>query len=257
MNGSYVYQKAAFLDTNALHFVSLYVRYAREEGLYPFIDVGENENDTICEARSHIQSLGGVKQSSTKRLRDSLGDGLSAVAWMKKNDVRLEYSPITKLELMTGRLRGRALEVAAGERIPDRMWSYFWADEEQIADRLDPTDLRETEERVEEISAILAKIGIVASVDTERARDVLDLAQQIAGIVYIQAIDCIIFASTLVARADYLITSDGYFRRTVNRIRSEPEEGRYKRLYERVRELTSDDKVVLPEAWQPKRLLGS
>ena len=231
----------AFLDTNALHFIHLYLTRAEEQKLYPFAP-GEG---AIAEAKEHLRGL------RDANLRKSLEQGLNIVACLSSPDVRVEYSSISELELMVGRARGRAIENAAKEGIPDRMWTRF--SEREISPRLTTKDLASIRTRVEGLGPALEKAGILATVsDPDRTRDVLDLAKGIAGLVYLSLADSVIYASTLVARADCLITRDDYFRKTVNGIRGgrAPYDEVKQELQVLIGQITlgPPDDVALPEA---------
>ena len=233
--------EVAFLDTNALHFIHLYLEHAKDRGLYPF---SPNE-DAVAEA---TESLGQVGE---RNLRNSLEKGLEVVASLSLADIRVEYSSVSELELIAGRARGRAIERAAKEGIPDRMWTRFF--EKEVSARLESVDLTDIRVRVEGLCAALEKAGILATVSDEgRARDVLDLAKDITGFVYLGFADSVVYASALVAGADYLITGDGYFRKTVNRIKDgeHPYDEIRRQLQACIAQITLDDaaNVALPEA---------
>lgn len=232
-----------FLDTNALHLIHLYLARAEGEGLYPFA-AGE---DTIAKAREH---LGNVQDSNLKK---RLNQGLDIVAGLAdpEVDVRVEYSPVSELELMAGRAKGRAIVNAAGEGIPDRMWTRIY--EEEISARLTTADLTDIKTSMERLGPAMERAGIPATVsDPDRTRDVLDMAKEIAGLVYLGIADSVIYASALVAGADCLITRDEYFRKTVNRIRNG--ENTYVEIKQKFRVLvgqimlTDPDNIALPEA---------
>ena len=233
-----------FLDTNALHFIHLYLARAEGEGLYPF---GAGEY-TIAKAREH---LGNVRDNN---LKEGLAQGLDIVAGLAgpEVDVRVEYSPVSELELMVGRAKGRAIVNAAKEGVPDRMWTRFH-DEWEISARLTTADLSDVRTTVEGLGSPLERAGIPATVsDPDRTRDVLDLAKEVAGLVYLGLADSVIYASALVAGADYLITTDKYFRKTVNRIRTgqEPHDEIRQKLRDLVGQIafTDPDNIALPEA---------
>ena len=235
----------AFLDTNALHFIHLYLTLAEEQSLYPFA----REETAIAEAKEHLG------REHDDELGERLKQGLCIVASLSDPNVRVEYSPVSELELMAGRARGRAMENAAREGIPDRMWTRFR--EQEISARLSTADLTDIRTRVEGLGPALERADIPATVSNPgRTRDVLDLAKGIAGLVYLEMADSVIYASALVAGADYLITRDEYFRKTVNRIRSgqEPYDQTRRRLWDLVGQITLDlpDDIALPEA---KRVL--
>lgn len=224
-----------FLDTNALHYVLLYLMYAEERSLYPFAP----EEDAFVEAEKHLDN---VQETSLNR---GLQQGLNIVSSLSGSDmdVLVEYSPISELELIVGRARGKTTLKLAEEGVPERMWSKI--SEKEINSRLDIEDLINVKAGVDEIGKKLEKAGIQAtSSDPERMRDVLELAKEIAGLVYLESADNVIYANAIVAGADYVITKDRYLKKTINRIRT----GQHP--YDKVRNrlLKDSDDVTLPEA---------
>lgn len=106
---------------------------------------------------------------------------------------------------------------------------------------------------MEELGPALERADILATVsDLDRTRDVFDLAKGISGLVYLEMADSVIHASALVAGADYLITRDEYFRKTVNRIRTgqEPYDEARRKLQALIGKITLDrpDDIDLPQA---------
>ena len=228
------YRKVAFLDTNALHFVDLYLRRAGERKLFP-LDGGE------AEAYSHLDG------STEGKLREALTKGLNAVAYLLRDEVRVEYSVIAELEMMAGRARGRALERAAAEGIPERMWTRFR--ENETSGRLLTQDLIQIRHRVEEIGPTLEAAGIDASVaDASRTRDALELAKDVAAAIYMSMADCVIYASALVAEADELLSADRYLRKAVNRLKDKSMQDTRLRLQQRVAAVRSGPLRPLPAA---------
>ena len=104
-------RQVVFLDTNALHYMHLYLTHACNESLYPFCP-NDGSGD---EARQHLRTV------ESRNLRDSLRKGLDAIVDLSTTDSQVEYSPVSELELIAGRARGRAIEKTAQEGIPDRM----------------------------------------------------------------------------------------------------------------------------------------
>lgn len=201
------FRKVVFLDTNVLHFIDLYLRRAREHDLFPV--AGEEEA-----AYRHLDGL------PKDKLRRSLTDGLNAVACLLREEARVEYSSIAELELMAGRARGRAVEKAAAEGIPDRMWTRF--DETEVGDRLLGSDLTAIRNRIEELGPELTAAGLDTAVaGAERTRDAIELAKDVAEAVYMGFADSVIYAGALVAEADELLSADNYLTKAINRIKSE------------------------------------
>ncbi len=224
MNNQQTLQKIAFLDTNILHYIGIYLEYAKERGLYP---------EGIKEEAIKI-----VNEQAGAELKRRLKQGLETVAFLAAQgvDVQVQYSPISELELLNGRAKGKAILNAAEEGIPDRMWWRFR--EEEIRQRVGPTDLEKVKEGVDELASMLERSGIaVKTNDRDHTRDVLELAKGINGLIYMETMDSIIYASALVARADYLFTADQYLRNTVNFICRPGGSASYEEIGEKLRQL--------------------
>ena len=233
-------RRVVFLDTNALHHVHLYLTHARSESLYPFCPNGGNAD----EAKARLRTV------TPKKLKESLDKGLKVIADLSTSDFQVEYSPVSELELIAGRARGRAIVAAAKEGIPDRMWMPFH--DEEISTRLNMDDLADVGAGVAALSASLDEAGVQATVSSPaRISDVFDLAKGIGSLVYIGFADSVIYASALVAEADYLITFDSYLGSTANRIKTgqPPYDEIRKRLRSAVAQilLADAEDVTLPE----------
>ena len=244
-------QTVVFLDTNALHYVHLYLMDAEERSLYPFAP-GE---DAFVEAKKHVANV------QDRSLRRGLRPGLDIVSSLSGSDmdVRVEYSPISELELIVGRTRGKTVLKLAKEGVPERIWSKIF--EEDINSRLDIEDFRNVKAGVDEIGKKLEKAGIQAtSSNPTRTQDVLELAKEIAGLVYLESADNVIYASAIVAGADYVITRDKDLRDTINRIKDG--QHRYDEIRNRLRPLIAritledPDDVTLPKALEKLPLQG-
>ena len=197
-------RKVAFLDTNILHFIHLYLTEAKKRDLFPM-------NGDITKAQQHLSEM------SDRRQRESLEKGLYVVDNLSMEDCSVQYSLASEIELMVGRARGKALVNAASEGIPDRMWNHFR--DQEIHERLNEKDLLDIRSDIGNMGEMLDEAGIDATAsDGGRTKDVLDLAKHIVGLVYMGVVDSVIYANALVARADHLISNDGYFLKTINRI---------------------------------------
>ena len=244
MNDRQILRKIAFLDTNTLHFIGLYLECAKEKNLYPF----GNSEGAIVKSREELTQI------SEKGLRDNLKKGLETIAYLKKDkSIEVEYAPVSELELLNGRIRGMAIVSAANEGIPDRMWTRFR--ENEIRERVSSSDLERLKEKIENTTLILEEAGVaVKSSDKERAGDVLDLAKGISSLVYMQTMDCIIYSSAIVAQADYLFTTDENLRKTINQIYGLDGNADYEAIRLKLQELVSPitlkdrEQVELPSA---------
>ena len=159
-----------FLDTNSVHYMDLFIRFAEKTGL-----VGETER---CALYDRISEL------ADKNYKDSLRSGCNIVHFALQQDALLEYSPVSKIELISGRVKGAIIENAAKEGVPDRMWSRIY--EKEIRDRSIEEDLKRIRTRIDDIGPVLERWGIVLVCASEgsRAMDVLELAAVIVGLVY-------------------------------------------------------------------------
>ena len=231
-------RKVAFLDTNVLHFMDLYLRRAKDHDLFPF---GSDETA----ARESLKTI------EYESLKLDLNKGLNVIEHLHRKNCRVEYSSASELELMAGRARGKAIEKAAAEGVPERMWWSRFTDSD-VGDRLVASDLTTIGETVEGLRRLIDDAGIDATVGkSDRSRDVLELAKDVMGIVYMSAMDSIIYAGALVAEADHVISYDRYLKETVNRLKTKESlrEARWKLESRTAAVLSREPKsITLPNA---------
>lgn len=231
MNEKQSFRRVVFLDTNTLHYIGVYLEYAKENRLFPM-----GTKDTAKEKEAAAEN---VNNFAEVVVRKSLKRGLETVYFLlRQENVQVQYAPVSELELLTGRTRGKAIMSAAKEGIPDRMWSHFREDE--IRERVSLTELADIKERVDGLTSMLEESGVaVKTGGRDRTSEVLELARGINGLVYMEPIDSIIYASSLVAQADYLFTADGYLKETVNYIYGLGSEPHYEEIRKKLQELIS------------------
>lgn len=188
------------LDTNVLHYLDLYTKSAKEHNWYPF-------------GKERI-----VFGSDTdKKLRDAYNWGEAVMRYIQTGSIQVQYSPVSELELLEGRLKGRALLRAADQGIPDRMWSKY--SESEIRERLVLDDFRDVHNGIRDLLEILEGLDIDAMVShEERMNEVWSIARGLAKIVFLTPADCLIYATALVVEAKYLVTADHYLWRTAKQI---------------------------------------
>ena len=232
-------RKVVFLDTNVLHFMDLYLRQAKESRLFPF-------GSDPAAARKHLDAT-----TDDASLKCSLNKGLNTIEHLRRTqNCRVEYSAVSELELSAGRARGKAIEKAAAEGIPDRMWTRLF--DREISDRLLAKDMIEIGDAIKRLGPLLNDADIEATVGrTDRTPDVLELAKVVATLVYMSPIDSVIYAGALVAGADKVISDDGYLKKTVDRLKTEKslQEARH-RLKTRIAAIlsTEPNSITLPDA---------
>ncbi len=197
------------LDTSAMHSACLYLRLARDGGLWPF--GGE------CHAASSALKAGHVG-----RTRDNLKQGLRLVYHLKHRSdagARIEYPPVGRIELACGLLRGQAILDAANEGMPHRMWTRI--DELEVLDRLSGEAYLSVAAVLDSLEDHFTDAGIALDrTDPGHARDNWALAGELLRLVFLDLGDSIVYASAALALADDLVTTDRYLRRVANAIRN-------------------------------------
>lgn len=200
------YQEIAFLDTNAIHYVRLYIDLADRDQLYPFSDDMEAAEAAI--------------QKQDRSLRPAYGKGLDVVAFCKVKQLLIHYSHISTLELAVGRAKGEALQKAALQGVPERKWTGFANDDKQLAAYLDEGVLQRIGREMPQLVSQLDRLQIHAVSDDDSMVRVLAL--KLAALMYMATADCMIFAHALTVQAKYVVTYDAYFRKIVNRVYNSP-----------------------------------
>ena len=190
-----------------LHYIRLCLEYAKKNDLqFP------TDEQTVSKLKDQFCSI------REKPLKESLQKGLETIVRLSMDDVQIEYAPVSELEMLTAIAEGEVRLKVAQEGIPHRMWSRF--SQKEIRDRITTGDLATIKERIDTLGSMLEDSGVtVTRSDSRRTSEVIELAKGIAGLIYMAEIDSIIYASTVVAGADYLVTADNYLIETVNNIR--------------------------------------
>lgn len=254
MPSSVATQVVGFLDTNVFHYVSLYLQFATNHRLFPLGPEAQESTGSLAEATERI------KQQEEKQYAQSLQKGFGVIYRVLNQDIQVRYAPVSELELIAGRLRGRAIIKAAEEGLPDRMWTKF--DEEEIRKRLITEDNTEITAQIGDIVSTLMRAGLmIIPADNRDARYVLEVTKFLAGLVYLQPMDAIIYSAALVAQAREFYTADGFLRRTVNRIGNPHQSSEDKEISAQVRQRVATlmgwkaNDVILPTASKLKSFL--
>jgi len=244
MNKGNDLEPVAILDTNSLHYIGVYFAHSRKHG-YPGI---HEVKKTKLKRRLEIEE---IKENHNEKYIETVRKGSGVIDFLRSENVRVEYSSISELELILGRVRGAALITAAYEGIPDRMWSQFR--ETEVRERMNVEKIQKIRERIEEIYETLEKLEItIGHNDPSRARSVLDIAKEIVSLVYMAGMDSIVYAEALLSRADFLITFDNKLGEAVKNVYDPNSNPRYKHiaseLKKRVSKVTLLDEsdIVLP-----------
>ena len=236
-------QKMAFLDTNALHYMGIYLTHSNK---YKYPNIRE---DTKSELERRLED-NKERENSNDAYIKSVRQGFGVIDFLRAGNIRVEYSPISELELISGRIKGAAILAAARESIPDRMWSQFR--EPEVRERMSITETRQVSARMNVFLETLKELEIsIGYSDLQKDRDVLGLAKEIVSLVYMAGMDSIIYAWAIFSRADYLITFDKSFKEVIDSVQK-PVDDHYRyiasKLKRCVREVTlvNEEEIVLP-----------
>ena len=221
----------AYLDTNSLHYLDLFMGYVQESG-FSVDDIG---SEVLTRQLEQVGEIG---------YRRSLQNGCRIISFVLQEDAQVEFSQVSKIELLCGRVRGAVIANAAKQGVPDRMWSRIG--EQEIRDGSNESDLEKISRRIDDLGSMLEGSGIVIGVASEgqRVLDVLELAAVIVRHVYMSVTDSMVYASAIAARADLLITGDGYLFHTVNLIHNPSGRTRYEVVQKNLESLSGSSLPV-------------
>ena len=221
------------MDTNALHFLGLYVRLhfvgAPEESTFPVLSiaddgdpqsVGEMNRVALGRARMAIERRHAMDADEVWR---SVEKGLAVTAFLlgKNFDYpyRVEYALASELELIEGRVVGAAVQKYAREGAPYRMWSRRLRDDE-VAGRIGPEHREKIWREVEGLRSSVSSLGIeIANSTSGVAAHTMELAMRLLRRIHMSFADAIVYASAAVAGAECFLTTDKYLCSVVNSIK--------------------------------------
>lgn len=221
------HQPVLVVDTNALHYARLYLKFASKHGLAP---LGKSAAD--AEKR--------LKENYEGRSLDNFKTGLNTVEYLRgqcDSNVLIEYSPVSHLELTCNLLRGRALENLAKLGLP-RMWGHVR--DSEIFSRLSSKDYKWIRKETNELEVAFGNAGILLEqIDLGRMPAVWQLADRVVKRVFLGWQDSLIYAGALLEEADELVTCDAHLKRVVNFIKN-PGTVPDAKLREQIKELRTE-----------------
>jgi len=224
-------REVVFLDTNTLHYLALFIRFA-------------------CDKRFAVDDIdsGGlwycINQEGEARYKRSLQRGHKLISFVLREDAQIEYSHFSVVELLCGRIKGAVITRLAKEGAPERMWSRI--KEEDIRERSEP-DLPNIRKGVNDLASVLTEWNIIFAARESAGRiDVLKLAMDIVGLVYMSPADSIVYAEAIAAQPGFLVTEDDYLYQTVKMIHTPSGHNRYQKIRQDLQPLIGD--YELPRA---------
>lgn len=244
-----------FVDTQAMHYALLYLKYAKTEGLWPFA----GEQAGAAAALRDADDLA--------HYRTGLQDGLSTTAHLKRAERdgnQLMWCPMSRLEWAHNRLRAHGMVRAANETVEGRWFAPLR--EGEILSLLTEEDYAQAGEAVRDVPERLREVDIhVTSTRSLRDAAIWDLAEGVLQVVYMTDQDALIYASALSELARAIVTYDGYFATVVRGLRDPTSlqgmEAQFAAKQSRIQTMltehdiiTFEDDLTLPAAVRPGRI---
>ena len=207
-------QCVVVLDTNVLHWVRLFLSYAKGGRCYLYEEEHWSANKNCIKSKMEH-----------KYEWEKLKFGGEALHFMRRNKVELARCSAVEAELFRLETYSHALRTAiSNSSICGRWFSHFG--NEEVNQWARPQARQSVVESLDETFDELESFGIrVWDLEAAGSADVVRLARGIMALVYMDLMDSVIYANSLVASATHLVTSDGYFKRVANRFRTPSTEG--------------------------------
>lgn len=234
----------AFLDTNALHWLDLYLRYAKTHECFPFVPFDE----CIWHKKTFVSA----------DLKTRHGYGREMLIWSHQQKLEIRYSGISFLELCFGRAKGRALQEAAAEGVPERMYTFFR--ENEVDDRTNADDLADIHSKLADLSQLEDDYHDIPILRANDDRDTWLVALAVSKLVVLSATDYLVYAAALAAQARYFVTDDNYLRKIATKLQQTKNDGmglELRKLCADIMSLGDNAKrIVLPQPKKPGNLLN-
>ena len=188
-------RSVVYLDTNSLHYLDLFVRYVQDNG-YTVNDIG---SEALARQLEQVDEVG---------YRKSLQKGRRIISFVLQEDARIFSHFENRTTVWPGTWSGDRERCKGGNPGSDVV-AHRRA---EIRDGSNEEDLERIRRRVGDLGSALEESGIVMGVGSEgrQVLDILELATTIVGLVYLSATDSLVYAGAIAARAEVLITGDGY-----------------------------------------------
>lgn len=208
------FRPTIFLDTNALHYMSSYLRWAERKNLPPF-----KGRVTLEQVRSTLH------QHMPKSIADMLLDGAKTLAFLQQqvnqHETAIYTSRLAKAEVIYGVLEGQAHARMAREGLPYRMRQRAGVLSELVSMYLESQDYQQVIGEWDSFLNLLEDKGNITVLYVENGEDfsrIAEVAEFLQGRIFMDVVDSWMYACALVMQTERIITFDGYFKRMINRL---------------------------------------
>ncbi len=214
------------LDTNALHYMNSYLRWAEKKNLPPF-----HSAVTFKQVRDTLRRY--MPGSIVKMLLQ----GVKTLAFLEQqvdqHDPVIYTSRFAKAEVIYGVLEGQAHARMAREGLPYRMRQRSGVLSELVSMYLESRDYQQVIEEWDNFLNRLENEGGIAVLyveDDEVFSRIAEVAEFLQSRIFMDVIDGWMYACALVMQAERIITFDGYFKRVINRLHNPQGESDWQQL---------------------------
>jgi len=202
-----------FLDTNALHYMFSYLRYAKELDLPPYRERGPDE----------IKNT--LRSKLPKGIVVHVMKGATTLAFVQKQtqdqDAAAYTSRFAKSEILCGSFEGLAHARLAQEGIIYRMRQRLGTISELVSMYLEASDSKNVVREWDEMLSLLEKkdrIIVEFAEDNADFRQIAQISEFLQSKVFVDVLDSWMYGCALAVQADQMITFDGYFRKVINKL---------------------------------------
>ena len=220
------FRPTIFLDTNALHYTSSYLRWAEKENWPPF-----QSGVTLDQVRSVL------RQHMPKSIANDILKGTKTLAYLqqqvKEQEAAIYTSRFAKAEVIYGVLEGQAHARMAREGLPYRMRQRAGILSELVSMYLESQDYQQVIREWDNLLNLLEDKGGITVLYVENEEDfsqIAEVAEFLQSRIFMDVVDSWMYACTLVIQGEKIITFDGYFKRVINRLHNPQGESDWQQL---------------------------
>jgi len=202
-----------FLDTNALHYMFSYLRYAKDLGLPPY---KEKNWDEAKEA---------LRNKLPRKITDNIMNGAKTLAFLQKQtqeqEAAIYTSRFAKSEILCGSFEGLAHARLAREGTIYRMRQPLETLSELVSMYLEASDSENVVREWDEMLSLLEekdRIIIEFAENDTNFRQIADIAEFLQSKVFVDVLDSWMYGCAFAIQADQVITFDHYFRKIINKL---------------------------------------
>ena len=225
-NTPLTFRPTIFLDTNALHYMSSYLRWAKEKNLPPF-----QGGATFEQVRDSL------RQHMPKSIVDMLLHGVKTLAFLRQQvnqlDPAIYTSRFAKAEVIYGVLEGQAHARMAREGLPYRMRQRTGVLSELVSMYLESQDYQQVIGEWDNFLNLLEDKGSIVVLYVENEEDfsqIAEVAEFLQSRIFMDVVDSWMYACALVMQAERIISFDRYFKHVINRLHNPQGESDWQRL---------------------------